>query len=561
VELMSRILRILPLLLFCGACGTPRTSTADLTGAVASPEPYAAKAGEKVLLDGGNAVDAAVCMGFVLAVTHPEAGNLGGGGFIVARSAEGRSVVIDARETAPRGAKRDMYLDRRGRPRPDASLVGPLAAGVPGSVAGYLMLHERYGTLPRRRLVEPAIRLAEKGFRVDAGLRASLERNRDLLKRFPETAAIFLPGGEVPRAGDKLRQPALAKVLHAIAENGLHGFYRGWFAQEVQDACKKYGGLLTIGDFYTYRAKERQPLRGMFRGHEILTMPPPSSGGVCLLQMLDLLERGELGALRPEQRLHLFAEAGRRAFADRARYFGDPDFTAVPVAQLLDEDYLAQRFATIRMDRATPSDQVRGGLRALAAGGRREREETCHFSVLDDAGNAVSCTTTLNGAFGCGLAVSGVLLNNEMDDFTIKPGIPNQFGLLQGEKNAIAPGKRPLSSMTPTILVKDGRPFLVLGSPGGPTIISTVCQVIYRHIAAGLSLKDAIAAPRIHQQWMPDEILFESLTPQERRSLEALGHRLRERKRPMGDVQAVSWNRLDRPTGVSDPRGRGAASK
>jgi gamma-glutamyltranspeptidase/glutathione hydrolase len=213
------------------------------------------------------------------------------------------------------------------------------------------------------------------------------------------------------------------------------------------------------------------------------------------------------------------------------------------------------------MDRATPSDQVRGGLRALAAGGRREREETCHFSVLDDAGNAVSCTTTLNGAFGCGLAVSGVLLNNEMDDFTVKPGIPNQFGLLQGEKNAIAPGKRPLSSMTPTILVKDGRPHLVLGSPGGPTIISTVCQVIYRHLAAGMSLKDAVAAPRIHQQWMPDEVLYERLTAHERRSLEALGHRLRERQRPMGDVQAVSYTRRGRPTGVSDPRGRGAASK
>jgi gamma-glutamyltranspeptidase/glutathione hydrolase len=563
VELMSRLisLRNICLVLLCAGCGTPHTSTADLTGAVASPEPYAAKAGERVLLDGGNAVDAAVCMGFVLAVTHPPAGNLGGGGFIVVHTADGDALVVDARETAPRAARRDMYLDRRGRPRPDASLVGPLAAGVPGSVAGYLMLHERYGTLPRRRLLEPAIHLAEKGFRVDAGLSASLERSKDLLRKFPETAAIFLPGGDVPRGGDKLRQPALAKVLHAISEKGLQGFYRGWFAQEVQDTCAKYGGVLTIGDFYTYRAKERQPLRGTYRGYEIVTMPPPSSGGVCLLQMLDLLERGEHGGLRHEQRLHLFAEAGRRAFADRARYFGDPDFTDVPVAQLLDEDYLARRFATIRMDRATPSDQVQGGLRALAARGRREREETCHFSVVDDAGNAVSCTTTLNGAYGCGLAVSGVLLNNEMDDFTVKPGVPNQFGLIQGEKNAIAPAKRPLSSMTPTILLKDGRPHLVLGSPGGPTIISTVCQVIYNHVAAGMSVKDAVAAARIHQQWMPDEVLFERLTPHERRSLEALGHRLRQRQRPMGDVQAVSYNRLGRPTGVSDPRGRGAASK
>ncbi|UCE87579.1 MAG: gamma-glutamyltransferase, partial [Deltaproteobacteria bacterium] len=499
------------LLVTVAACATTTVPTI-LPGAVATPEPYAAEAAARVLKEGGNAADAAVCAGFVLAVTHPPAGNLGGGGFLVVHTKDA-DVVIDARETAPRAAKPDMYLDAAGEPRSEASLVGPLAAGVPGSVAGYLLLHERFGSMPRKRLLAPAIRLAEEGFKVDQGLHEAFASHRDLLARYDETASIFLPGGKVPQPGDRFRQPALARVLRAISESGRDGFYKGWFAKEMQERCSVHGGRITIGDLWTYRAKERKPLRASYRGYDIVTMPPPSSGGVVLLQMLALLEMGGYDAMRPEQRLHLLAEAGRRAFADRARYFGDPDFVDVPVDDLLDRGYLAGRFATIGMTQATPSGAIDGGLEAAPESG-----ETCHFSVVDGAGNAVSCTTTLNGAFGCGLAVSGVLLNNEMDDFTVKPGVPNQFGLVQSEKNAIRPGKRPLSSMTPTIVLKGGRPVLVLGSPGGPTIISTVCQVLSNHLALGMDLPAAVAAPRIHHQWLPDQILHEPLPEEQRRS-------------------------------------------
>jgi len=555
---MQRTLLPLLLCLLAAACGhrRPPVLHPDTPGAVASPETWATVEGERALRDGGNAADAAATIGFVLAVTHPEAGNLGGGAFVLVHTAQGEDVVVDGREVAPRAAKPELFLDSNGKPRKDASLIGPLAAGVPGSVAAYLMVHERFGQLPRERVLEPAIRLAQDGFRVGAGLRDSIARNRALLAQYPQTAAIFLPGGRVPAEGDTLRQPELAKVLASIAKDGANGFYRGWFPERVQTEVESYGGILTTGDFYTYAAKEREPLRGSYRGCEVLTMPPPSSGGVCLLQMLDMLELGGYADMRDDQRLHLFAEAGRRAFADRALYFADPDFVEVPVARLLAPAYVQERFTTISMSRATPSEAIHAGLQASA-----ESEETCHYSVVDDDGNAVSCTTTLNGAFGCGLAVSGVLLNNEMDDFTIQTGVPNQFGLLQSPRNGIEPGKRPLSSMTPTILLRDGKPFLVLGSPGGPTIISVVCEVIANYLAAGMTLQDAVAAPRIHCQWMPDEVVFESLTPEERHALEALGHRLRQRDRPMGDVQAVGISPLGNLMAVSDPRGHGRATR
>jgi gamma-glutamyltranspeptidase/glutathione hydrolase len=545
------LLAVLPLALACQS--SPTMLAAVAPGAVAAPERYAADAGEQALRDGGNAIDAAVTMGFVLAVTHPEAGNLGGGGFLLVHTPT-EEFAIDAREVAPRAARAELYLDMNGRPRRDATLVGPLAAGVPGTVAGYLLLHERLGRLPRERVLAPAIRLAREGFRVDKGLAESLARHRDLLARYPETAAIFLPEGKVPAEGDRLVQGDLATVLEEISARGKEGFYRGWFASRVAEVSEKYGGVLTIGDLYTYEARVREPLRGSYRGLTVLTMPPPSSGGVAMLQILDLLERGGYAGMRPEQRLHLFAEASRRAFADRAAYLGDPDFTPIPVERLLDPDYLQSRFLTISMTRATPSTEIRGGLPA-------ESKETCHFSVADNHGNAVSCTTTLNGAYGCGVVASGVLLNNEIDDFSIARGFPNQFGLVQGDANRIAPGRRPLSSMTPTILLRDGQVELVLGSPGGPQIISAVTQVLAGRYAAELSLADAVRAPRIHCQWRPDEILFERLEPAERRSLEALGHRLRESARPMGDVQAVGRSSLGRLVGVSDPRGRGAATR
>ncbi len=548
--------RVLPLvlLLVAVACksGPPALVAGPVPGAVAAPERYAKEAGERILREGGNAIDAAACVGFVLAVTHPEAGNLGGGGFLVVHTPQG-DFVVDAREVAPRAARAQLYLDADGKPRPGATLVGPLAAGVPGSVAGYLLAHERAGKLPRERILAPAIELARDGFTVDRGLSESLARHRDLLAKYPETAAIFLPEGRIPAAGDRLRQPELARVLEAISKSGSAGFYRGWFAQRVEEVCEKYGGVLTVGDLFTYQAKLREPIRGTYRGLTVLTMPPPSSGGVCLLQILDLLERGGYELMRDGQRAHLFAEASRRAFADRARYFGDPDAVEVPVEELLDPSYLQSRFLTISMTAATPSAAVQGGLAS-------ESTQTCHFSVADDQGSAVACTTTLNGAYGCGVAVSGVLLNNEMDDFALLPGVPNQFGLIQGEANAIAPGRRPVSSMTPTILLRGSEVELVLGSPGGPTIISTVAQVVANRYAAQMTLEESIRAPRLHCQWMPDEVLTEPIPAEVRRALEELGHRLREVPR-MGDVQAVGRTPMGRLVGASDPRGRGAATK
>jgi len=543
-----RTLVLILIVALSAACITPTRG-----GALATPESHATDEGALVLLEGGNAMDAAVCVGFVLAVTHPMAGNLGGGGFLLVHSKKNGDQVIDARETAPRAAKPNMYLDKNGDVRKNASLVGPLASGVPGSVAGYLKLLDSYGTMDRKRLLAPAIRLAEEGFKVDEGLHRSLLRHKKLLQRFKETRRVYLPGGQVPRPGQTLRQPELAKVLRAIAEKGSDGFYKGWFAQKLQDTNRRYGGILTVGDLATYKLALRAPLRRDYRGHQVLTMPPPSSGGVVLLQILDMLDHGVYEGMRREQGLHLFAEVSRRAFADRARYFGDPDFVDVPVNRLLDERYLEQRYATVDMARATPSSSVQGGLQFV------ESDQTCHFSIVDGAGNAVSVTTTLNGAYGCGLAVSGVLLNNEMDDFTVKEGAPNQFGLVQGKRNAIAPRKRPLSSMTPTILLKNGDVQLVLGSPGGPTIISSVAQVIAYHIAGSRTLGEAVAEPRIHCQWLPDEVLHERLTAAEERALTTLGHTLRLKQGPMGDVQAVGRDKSGRLLAVSDPRGRGKA--
>jgi gamma-glutamyltranspeptidase/glutathione hydrolase len=548
-----RALLLSALVLFLGCKSAPTIVRPRVHGAVAAPERHAKEAGEDVLGDGGNAVDAAVCMAFVLAVTHPEAGNLGGGSLIVVHTTK-EDFAIDAREVAPRAAQPALYLDSDGRPRPDATLVGPLAAGVPGTVAGLMLLHEYAGRLPRERVLAPAIELAEDGFRVDAGLRDSLARHRELLSKYPETAAVYLREGRVPAVGDRLVQRELAGVLREIATHGAAGFYSGWVAQRIQEVCEKYGGNLTAEDLCTYEAKMREPVRGNYRGMDVVTMPPPSSGGVCVLQVLDFLERGGFDWMRPEQRAHLLVEASRRAFADRAVYFGDPDAVQVPVARLLDLDYLQSRFVTIRMTGATPSDQINGGLAP-------ESTETCHLSVADGEGNAVSCTTTLNGAYGCGVTASGVLLNNEMDDFTLLPNVPNQFGLIQGEANALAPGRRPVSSMAPTIILKGGQVDLVIGSPGGPTIISVVAQVIANRYAAGMSLEEAVRAPRIHCQWMPDEVLHEPpLPPAVRRALTELGHTLRERKDPMGDVQAVGRAPMGRLHGVSDPRGRGAAT-
>jgi gamma-glutamyltranspeptidase / glutathione hydrolase len=524
-------------------------------GMVASSHRLASAVGVAVLQRGGNAVDAAVAVGLALAVVDPRAGNLGGGGFSVIRMADGTTSVVDFREVAPGRANRDMYLDREANVIPEASTVGALAAGVPGTVAGLALALEKHGTLRWRDLVEPARRLALDGFRVSHHFAADLRARTELLERFPESQRIFLRDGQFYREGDTFRQQDLARTLRRLQEKGPGEFYGGRTAELIVRQMEESGGLITLEDLERYRPILRQPVRGTYRGYEVLTMPPPSSGGAVLIEMLNILEQFDLRGIghNSPEKYHILAEAMKRAFADRAEYFGDPAFVKVPVTGLTSKEYAQELFRSIDRKRATPSERVSPGRPA-----RYESPETTHYSVVDAAGNAVSTTYTLNGAYGSGLTVrgAGFLLNNEMDDFTSKPGAPNLYGLIQGEKNAIAPGKRPLSSMTPTIILKDGRLFLVIGSPGGPTIINTVLQVTLNLVDHGMNLQEAIGAPRVHHQWLPDRIYHEpnGLPRDVVEALRAKGHRLEERS-PIGDAQGVV---VDPATGMrlgaSDPR-------
>jgi len=531
-------------------------SGAGGSGVVASACGLASEAGCRILQQGGNAVDAAVAVAFAKAVTYPIAGNLGGGGFILIRMANGQTTVIDYRETAPAAATRDMYLDSEGEVIAEASTVGYRASGVPGTVAGLATAHARFGWLPWEEVIEPARQLAADGFAVSAAFVENLNKKRDLLERFPETRRIFLNDGQGYRVGARFRQPELAATLARLQRDGWREFYEGRTARLIADDMRANGGLITLEDLRHYRAVERVPLRGTYRGYELLTMPPPSSGGTVLIAMLNMLETVDLGDMQPAspEKYHLLVEVMKRAFADRAAHFGDPDFVNVPVAYLTDKRYASSRVRTIDPDHATPSRRIQPG-RPLPA----EPTETTHFSVIDAAGNAVANTYTLNTNFGSGVTVAGAgfLLNNEMDDFTSKAGVPNFFGLIQGEANAIEPRKRPLSSMTPTIVLKDGRVVLVLGSPGGPTIINTVLQVIVNVIDHDMELDEAVAAPRIHHQWLPDHIRYEpaALPEEVRHALTGKGHAFAPSPARLGDVQAVG---LDATTGtwlgVSDPR-------
>ena len=531
-------------------------------GAVVSANQHASRVGLEVLKSGGNAVDAAIATGFALAVTHPQAGNIGGGGFMVVRMADGREVALDYREMAPRKAHRDMYLDPDGKVLPRASLWTALAAGVPGSVAGMWKAHERFGSKPWKELVMPAVRLARDGFEVTHFLRSSIRAKTRVFSKWPATAAIFLPNGEPPALGSTFKQPDLAATLERIANDGPKGFYAGKTAELITKEMERSEGLIDAKDLAAYRAIERKPLRGTFRGRAVLSMPPPSSGGVALLQMLRLVEGRDLSSLGhgSAASMHFLIEAMKRAYADRAKWLGDPDFYPVPVQALVSEAYAKKIGADIESDKATPV--VTAG---DPAGVLRESRETTHYSVLDAKGNAVSCTTTLNSSFGNGQVVpgAGFLLNNEMDDFSAKPGVPNQFGLVGAEANAIAPGKRMLSSMTPTIVMsKDGkRAELILGSPGGGRIINTVFQVLLNVVEHGLPLQTAVAAPRIHQQWLPKHVQWERLAlPREVRSkLEAMGHRFARGPRGIGRCQAIFWDRSGRMTAVADPRSPGTA--
>jgi gamma-glutamyltranspeptidase/glutathione hydrolase len=539
---------------------------------VATTDRYASEVGAAVLRSGGNVVDAAVAVALALAVVNPEAGNVGGGGFLVVRTAGGELGALDFRSRAPASASRDMFLDTRGSPT-EASVLGHRAAAVPGSVQGLWQAHRRFGTLPWQALVEPAVGLA-RGFVVhERFVRSLAERIVRDLARFPSTAEVLLPGGRTPRPGETLRQPELAGTLERIRDEGPDGFYRGVTADRIVAEMRRGGGLISHDDLAAYAAVWRRPLRVSYRGHTLVTMPPPSSGGVTLAQTANILAAFPLGAMRwhGAERLHLLAEAWRRAFADRNHFLGDPDSAPLPVESLTSRDYGEVRAAEISLNAATSSRDVVPG-----AGRIREGEHTTHFSIVGPAGDAVAVTTTLNTWYGSKLIArgTGVLLNNEMDDFTMAPGVPNHFGLLQGEANAIGPGKRMLSAMTPTIVLGPRRDpvageghaagpesdeqdlFMVLGTSGGPRIITAIFQVISNVLDHGMDMATAVAAPRIHHQHLPDEISYEpdGLAAATAEGLRALGHRVVDQVEPTGDVHAVLVGEHGVRTGASDPR-------
>ncbi len=515
---------------------------------VVSGSPIASEVGRDVLRRGGNAVDAAVAVGFALAVVHPEAGNLGGGGFMVIHLKDGTVRTLDYREMAPARASRDMYLDANGEPT-EASVTGHLAAGVPGAPAGMLEAHKQLGKLPLKDLIEPAIALARDGFIVDEYRSKSIASDKDRLSQFPASAAQYLPGGNEPAPGSRLVQADLATTLMAIRDRGHDGFYRGPVADLIVAEMQRGKGIISLEDLAAYRAIWREPIVISYRGHTIYSMPPASSGGVTMAEILNILEGYDrLPPFGSTQLLHLEAEAMRRAFTDRNTYLGDPAFVQMPLERLTSKRYAAELRKQIgARASATPrfDPTLRGG------------NSTTHYSVVDAEGNAVSCTTTLNNSYGSAVTVTGAgfLLNDEMDDFATAPGKPNMYGLVQGEANAIAPGKRMLSAMTPSVVLgPDGNLKLVVGTPGGPRIITMVYHVISNVIDHGMSLPDAVAAPRMHHQALPDTMRVErnGFLPPVLDSLRALGHGVVERGRS-GDVEAIirtprGWQ------GVSDPR-------
>ena len=499
-------------------------------GMVVAQEPLAADVGVAVLKSGGNAVDAAVAIGFALAVTFPYAGNLGGGGFMLIRMADGRTTFIDFRERAPRKASHDMYLDASGNATKDSEL-GWRAAGVPGTVRGLELALKKYCTKPWAELLQPAIHLAASGFPISYWQMRSFKANADPFSQFVASKRIFLKGGSFYDWNENFQQPDLARTLERIARHGAKEFYEGETAHILAREMEKNGGLITLDDLREYQAVERKPIEGDYKGYHIITSPPPSSGGVGILQMLGMLdgtgyEKSKAGSATA---YHYLAEVMRRFYADRNEYLGDPDFVKNPIAAMLDPAYIRARRDSIDPVNATPSDQIRPGLPAGAA----EGSDTTHYSIADEQGNVVAVTYTLNNAYGSKVTVPGLgfLLNDEMDDFAAKPGTPNLFGLVQGEVNSIAPGRRPLSSMVPTMVLKDSKPFLVLGAPGGSRIITAVLHVMLNVLDFGMNIQDAIDFPRIHHQWKPDQLDFEQgVSPDTVALLEKAGYHTEEAK-------------------------------
>jgi gamma-glutamyltranspeptidase/glutathione hydrolase len=516
---------------------------------VASEHPLSSQIGADVMRRGGNAIDAAVAVGFAQVVVNPRAGNIGGGGFLMYRQADGQVYALDYREKAPGAASRDMYLDSAGNVS-DKSLTGHLSVGVPGSVAGLWAMHQRFGRLPWKDLVAPSIALARDGHVVDSTRSETIRNNVRRLSLFPETAALFLPGGHAPEPGTSWRQSELAATLQLIADSGANGFYRGHTADLIVAEMQRGGGIITHQDLLNYRALWREPIQINYRGWTIYSMPPSSSGGVTMAEMFNILGGySRLPKFGTPELLHLEVEAMRRAFTDRNRFLGDPDVVTMPLGRLLSPEYAATLRRQISRRRATPSTAMPPIV---------EGSETTHYSIVDEAGNAVGVTTTLNDNFGSAVAVTGAgfMLNDEMDDFSAKPGAPNDYGLIQGEANAIAPNKRMLSAMTPTIVVNpEGRLELVLGAPGGPRIITAVWQVISNVIDHHMDLAQAVYAPRIHHQALPDSIRWErgGIEPAVRRKLEKMGHAFSATPGSNAVVEAVRVTPRGLE-GVTDPR-------
>ena len=485
---------------------------------VVAQEPLAADVGRRVLLDGGNAVDAAVAIGLALAVTHPSAGNLGGGGFMLVRLANGKTTFLDFREAAPEKASRDMYLDAEGNPTKD-SIFGWRSSGTPGSVAGFDFAHKKFGSKPWAELVAPALQLARNGFSVSQTLADSFHSSQKMLAADPESKRIFVRDGATYKASEIFKQPELADTLARIAKGGAKEFYEGETAKRLAAAMTANGGLVTTRDLAAYKVMERAPLEGNYKQFHIITAPPPSAGGVGVLQMLGILDGTDFGSDGPNsaKAVHYETEAMRRFYADRSEYLGDPQFYNVPVKSLLSADYLAWRRRTIDPNHPTPSEYIGPGLQRTQAAHISwfESSETTHYNVVDAKGNAAAVTYTLNNSFGNGITVPGLgfLLNDEMDDFAAKPGVPNMFGVTGGDANAIEPGKRPLSSMTPTIITKDGKFFMAVGAPGGSRITTGVLQVILDVLDFHLNPQDAVDLPRFHHQWKPDTLYLQNGFP------------------------------------------------
>jgi gamma-glutamyltranspeptidase / glutathione hydrolase len=550
-SLRSRIFFCFILVVSFVAADVSARSQQSTSGLVMADSDLASQAGMEILKRGGNAVDAAIATALALSVVDQASSGLGGGGFMVIyRAKDKKSFALDFRETAPAASRRELYM-KDGKPVPAASLTGPLAVAVPGEAAGLIEAHKKFGTLPLAVLAAPAVKLAADGFPLDATLRIAIERGVNNLKRFADLGRVYMPNGEVPKEGEPIRQPQLAATIKAIAQQGSEVFYRGWIAEAIVDMVKKEGGVMTLDDLKNYKAVWREPLIGSYRGRTVIAMPPPSSGGVALLQMLNVMEGYKIDQFKHNSApyLHLLAEAMKHAFADRAEYLGDPDFVHVPIRKLTDKSYAAWERRRISPDK-TYAPTYYGYYNYNG-----EKGSTTHFSVIDRYGNAVACTQTVNTRFGSKLLVpkAGIVLNNEIDDFAIHGDTGNVYGLIGNQANSLQPSKRPLSSMAPTIIVNGGRAEIVVGASGGPRIINATFQTILNLLEFKMPVRAAVESARIHHQWMPDRLSVEAgIAAEPKKELEKLGHALRAQS-ALGVVQAITWDGVTM-NGAADSR-------